>query len=137
MQLIQKRQVSMLHLLLTIISSSQILLPTNNTLLKTLTLISGTAGDNSPGTVAQVKLSIKILRRQNGGIQEGLAWDTTAIWFFVTSGTTSWTYNATPVSWNSGDNYLIQSKAEDDASNVETASVGISFIFDNAIHHLH
>ena len=61
-----------------------------------------------------------------------MAWDTTAIWFFVTSGTTSWTYNATPVSWNSGDNYLIQSKAEDDASNVETASVGISFIFDNA-----
>ena len=46
----------------------------------------------------------------------------------LASGTTNWYF--TSPEWTTPKNYLIKSKAEDDAGNVETPSVGNSFLFD-------
>ena len=60
----------------------------------------------------------------------GSTWTATETWKDVTSGTTTWSYTTVPT-WTSGDSYLVQSKATDGASNVETPAVSVSWTFDN------
>ena len=84
----------------------------------------GTVTDNATG-IANVKVSIKDTTLTN--YWTGSAWtSSTEIWLSATGGLI-WTIG--PGSWSSGTNYLVRSKATDEATNEETSGSGNSFTY--------
>ena len=99
-----------------------------------ITDISGTASDSN----ALDTIYISIKDATNGSLWwSGTDWsidNENDSWIPVTSGTTSWTYDAEAahVSWTVDSDYLIKSKAIDTAGNIEVPGTGNEFTFVNS-----
>jgi hypothetical protein len=98
--------------------------PINNSVLKTLNSISGTASDISGSGVMSVQIFIQ--NTNNNLYWKGSSWSAGKSWRSVT-GTTSWSYTNLPGTWTNGTKYLIQSRARDNANNIEIPSWGVVF----------
>ena len=105
--------------------SSVITSPADGAKLNSLAGITGTASDNY--TINKIQVAIKNLTSNT--YWDGDSWEDTITWNDCT-GTASWTYTS-PV-WATANNYLIQSKGTDTATNVEIPGAGNSFLFDNS-----
>ncbi len=110
--------------------SSTITTPTDGAYLNSLPTISGTASDTGGSKVNRVQISIK--RPSDNKYWDGTAWVsvTNELWL-STIGTTTWSYDSSSVDWSTDTNYTIRSQVIDNATNVETPSVGITILFDN------
>lgn len=111
--------------------SSTVTSPTDGNNYNSLTTISGTASDNVGGSgVATV--SITVQRLDNNQYWSGSSWSAAQTWL-TTTGTTSWSYDSTAVSWIDAVNYRVKSKAADVAGNTETPGSGNAFYFNSAM----
>jgi len=107
--------------------TSSISVPVTANSYNAMTSISGSANDPHSG-VTEVQVSIK--RTSDNYYWDGTStWVVSQTWLTVT-GTNSWSYDASGVTWTSG-NYTVISRAQDNASNTETPGAGITFTFDN------
>jgi hypothetical protein len=87
-------------------------------------VISGAAYDYPPGTgVNRVELSI--FRADDERYWDGDSWEEDETWLLA-SGTTAWTLDCGGIAWDSGSSYAIQSRATDNAGNVETPIASIT-----------
>ncbi len=112
----------------TIQPSSKIINPLDNQFYNNLDIISGTALETIDGTgIHKVEIIIKGVNEDN--YWDGSTWGTSENWLLAT-GTKNWSYNASSIEWNSNNQYLINSLATDNASNVEVLGKGIFFYFD-------
>lgn len=109
------------------IPSSYIISPTNNSYLQTVTSIIGTA--TCPGMFNVSKVEITIKCNNDNKYWTGSAWGSTQTWLLA-AGNTSWSYSTSSVTWTSGYQYLVQSKATHNASCVETPKFGVTFNID-------
>jgi hypothetical protein len=107
--------------------TSTITSPANNSYVKVLNSISGTASTPSNNTTIS---KVEILIFRDNLTWNGANWSSSTTWLLAT-GTTSWSYNSGSVNWNSSGWYLIRSRATDNKSRVETPSYGNMFKFDN------
>jgi hypothetical protein len=82
------------------------------------TVISGTAYDYPPGTGVN-KVELSIFRADDEKHWDGDSWEDDETWLLA-SGTTAWTLDCSAITWDSGSPYAIQSRAADNAGNVET-----------------
>ncbi len=98
--------------------------PINNTVLKTLSSISGNASDFSGSGVREVKISIQYVYLNY--YWNGYNWSSGIYWFTVI-GTTSWSFTNLPSTWTNMGKYHIKSKASDNAYNDEIPSWGVVF----------
>jgi len=108
--------------------SSAITSPANDQYLNSLSAISGTASDTGGSKVNRVQITIK--RDIDDKYWNGTAWILNEFWL-STIGTTTWSYDSSIVNWSTDTNYSIRSRAIDNATNLETPNVGITFLFDN------
>ncbi|MFH1784085.1 MAG: DUF2341 domain-containing protein [bacterium] len=105
--------------------SSTISVPVNGNNYSSFTTISGTASDDISG-VASVAVSIQ--KVSDSTYWDGDSWEVAQTWLAAT-GTTSWTYTYTPDT--DDENYTVQSRATDNASNVETPGAGNTFYYNS------
>jgi len=84
--------------------------------------ISGTALDGISGID---KVELQLERKSDGYAWDGSTWSATGVWL-VASGTTTWTYDTTVISWSTG-TYYIWSRAADIAGNWEVPTSSITF----------
>ncbi len=97
--------------------SSAPTMPINNDYCNSLDTISGISTDPKPGSgVIQIELAIK--RLSDNYYWNGIIWSPLVNWLLV-SGTDQWEYDSSAVQWRSGYQYSIQSRALDNASNLE------------------
>jgi hypothetical protein len=101
--------------------------PVNNSYLNSLKAIRGNAVDNNGSGIKLVELSIFCVN--DNMYWRGTTWTNKETWLAV-EGTTSWRYNTSSISWTSGYQYLIRSKATDNNDNSEIPSYGIIINFD-------
>jgi hypothetical protein len=106
---------------------SDIVFPIQNTYHNDLDIIIGTSSDSSDYGVDRVEINIR--RVKDNKYWSGSTWVAGKSWLLVT-GTNSWSYDTTSITWDSGLSYLIQSRAADNATNVELPDVGNKFIID-------
>lgn len=107
----------------TIPPSSLINIPINNQFYNYLDNISGTATDY--GSVTGIwKVEILIERLNDNYYWDGSDWTQYETWL-LTYGTSEWIYDPIFITWTSGEQYIIRSKAFDFASNVEIPGEGI------------
>jgi hypothetical protein len=99
----------------------------NESYLNSLTEITGTAVDVSGSGIKLVELSIFCV--DDNMYWRGTTWTNQETWLAV-EGTTSWSYNTSSISWTSGYQYLIRSKATDNNDNSEIPSYGTVINFD-------
>src|SRR3989339_237285 len=104
--------------------TSSVTAPAGSSFQNAVATISGTASDAN--TVSQVDITIQ--RIGDSQYWTGAGWGSQT-WLTAT-GTTTWSYDASGVSWTS-DNYTVISRAQDDATNQETPGAGNTFTFDN------
>ncbi|WP_455392652.1 Kelch repeat-containing protein [[Eubacterium] cellulosolvens] len=102
--------------------------PANNSALNSLNAITGTAADPVNGT-GVTKVEILIERLSDSKLWDGATWVDTEKWLGVV-GTTSWAYNSNSVTWTSGSQYRIRSRAVDGVANSEITSWGNKFTID-------
>jgi hypothetical protein len=103
-------------------------IPNNNGYYKNLDNISGVATDGEKGSgVTRIEISIK--RLSDNYYWSNISWVTFPVWL-TASGGNDWSYDSSTVTWTSGARYLVQSRATDNASNVEPVSGGNGFIID-------
>ena len=108
--------------------TSEFTCPANNSFYNKMNPIYGTALDTINGTgLNKVELSIKILKDDK--YWDGTAWISDETWLLAI-GTTDWYYDTSTVTWSSDTQYLIQSKATDNATNIEIPGVGVKFSID-------
>ncbi len=105
---------------------SKVTIPFNNSLLSSLTAISGTASD--PGNSGIAKIEICLNRSSDDKYWDDSAWVSSKTWL-STTGTTVWSYDSSSVSWTTT-HYVIQSKATDKINNIEIPSGATTFSFD-------
>lgn len=108
--------------------SSAISSPAHSSYLNSVGTISGTATDNTGSGLKSVGISIQRLNDYN--YWHGSQWKVNKTWLSAT-GTTSWSFNASGVSWSTDIDYKIRSRAIDNKNNVEDPGFGINFMFDN------
>jgi len=118
----------------TVNPSSDVSIPEDSGEYWDLPAISGTASDTN--SVASVYISIKNTT-DGSHFWSGSDWsitDENASWLPVTTGTISWSYNASAahVTWTVNSSYLIRSKSIDVAGNAEVPGTGNEFTFINA-----
>jgi hypothetical protein len=102
--------------------------PENNTFYNNLEIISGEASDPKDGLgLNKVEISIEQLKDNN--YWGGLKWSPGEKWLLVT-GTNEWLFNTSSVDFTSGSQYNIQSRAIDNANNMEIPSSGKFFTYD-------
>jgi len=89
--------------------------------------ISGTSSDAN--TIQQVKITIQ--NTTTGNYWNGTDWQAAEFWLSAT-GMTSWAYDSSGVVWGVDSEYLIKSKAFDQAGNEESPSAGTTFEFVNS-----
>jgi hypothetical protein len=112
----------------TVIPKSKIMMPCNNTYYKVLTNISGIAVDPINGTgLGIVEISLKNLSDNN--YWDGFQWQSVEFWLLAT-GTTNWFYSLKQNILTSGYQYLVHSRATDNAINVEHQNAGKLFFID-------
>ena len=100
--------------------------------LNVLNAISGTAYDAMAGIEAAY-LKLRIKRNSDGYSWAGSSFVSTNNWKTVTSltpDTTKWTYTTLPA-WGSGESYILNIQAKDNAVNWETDFTTRTFVFDN------
>jgi len=109
--------------------TSTITNPINNSFVNRWKLddIKGTAVDNNGSGLKKVEITIKQL--SDNKYWDRSTWSSSEYWLNV-SGTTSWSYEVGSVGFANGVQYLIRSRATDNASNVENSSYGVVFTFD-------
>jgi autotransporter-associated beta strand protein len=91
-----------------------------------LSTITGDASDGGSG-VASVSLSV--FCNTDSKFWDGSDWVVSNPgWVLGATGTTSWSFNA-PV-WINGKEYVVKSRATDNAGNVETPGTGVTFTYD-------
>jgi hypothetical protein len=108
--------------------SSAPAIPVNNGYYNSLRSISGVASDAIPGSgIDRVELAIK--RINDNHHWNGTDWIQVVGWVPAT-GTVDWTYDSHDVIWTSGAIYSVQSRAVDNASNIEVPSINNIFTID-------
>ena len=110
--------------------SSAVSIPDDNGVYNTLTDISGTASD-TPSSSGLSEVCIVIKRMIDDSYWNGIDWVSGEVWL-STEGTSSWTFDSQAVTWTTGTEYNIRSRALDNASNIEIPGPGIRFIFDGS-----
>jgi len=93
--------------------------------------ISGIAYDAISGSELN-KIEILINRLTDNNYWNGTAWVPSISWVLAT-GTTKWTFDSSNVLWTSGIKYSVQSRASDNASNIEQPEVMNIFTIDKEI----
>ena len=88
--------------------------------------LTGTASDDN----TLDKTEITIQNTDSGLYWTGTAWGDQT--WLTTTGTTSWEYDSSNVTWIVDENFTVRSRAIDQAGNIETPSAGNSFIFINS-----
>ncbi len=111
----------------TALPASTVTQPANGTTLKVVPVIGGTASDGAGSGVGLVEISIR--QTADNLYWSGVSWVSGERWLAAT-GSTAWTYNATPPAWIDGASYTIRSRAVDAAGHAETPTAGASFTFD-------
>jgi hypothetical protein len=112
----------------TLAPDSKINFPVNNTYYNCIDSIYGTGNESVNGTGLH-KVEISIHRVDDDTYFDSLSWIDTETWLH-TDGTSSWTYNSSAITWFSGWEYNIKSRAIDVPLNVETPEPGNTFIYD-------
>lgn len=102
--------------------------PENNGFYNKLEKISGITSD---GTISSGinKTEIAIKRLSNNYYWDGNKWNPLKAWL-LTNGISMWTYNSKDIIWDSNTQYNIQSRASDNASNIENPDSGNKFLID-------
>ncbi len=109
--------------------ASEITYPIKNSFYNYVETISGTASDTQGGTgIKRVEILIKRLSDNN--CWDGSAWDTKENWLWA-YGTTNWWFDSVNIDWTSDNQYLVQSRAVDNASNFGHVSDYVVFSFDS------
>ena len=108
--------------------NSTLNLPINNGIYYSLDSISGTAFDPPNGSGLN-KVEITIKRLSDDNYWYGSGWNSQETWLLV-NGTTNWSYNSSTVTWTSGTQYRVRSRATDHATNVEIPNISIIFTID-------
>ncbi len=112
--------------------TSKITSPANNSYLKSLSSITGTASTPSSNTsISKVEILINCI--SNNKTWNGNNWTLTQNIWLLATGTTSWSYNTNSISWTGGNWYLVKSRATDNMSNIEQPSYGNKFMIDNRL----
>jgi len=106
-------------------------IPVNNGFYYSLPRISGIAFDATSGFGLN-KIEIAINRLTDNSYWNGTAWVPLVSWLLAT-GTTKWTFDSSNVFWTSGIKYSVQSRATDNASNIEQPNVMNIFTIDMEI----
>jgi hypothetical protein len=101
--------------------------PQNNSYHNSLDIITGSSYDIGGSGVKKVEISIKNLIHDK--YWNGKNWITSETWR-ATTGNTTWSYDSTDVLWDTGNEYMITSKATDNVDVIEIPNGGSSFIFD-------
>ncbi len=117
---------------------SSINVPLNNSLVNKMNIISGTSIDTGGSKINRIEISIKCSEGNNYWNEttkknyywHGTNWGSKERWL-PTSGTNQWSFNASAISWSTGNQYLIRSRAIDIANNLEIPSSGTFFTFDD------
>jgi hypothetical protein len=109
------------------IPSSRIIKPNDGSWLNNLTSISGEAHDTGGSYLKKVEISIK--RLSDNFYWSGSTWELSKTWL-STSGMSEWTFHSNAISWISGTQYIVQSRAIDNAGNIEIPSKGNMIIID-------
>ncbi len=110
--------------------ASTVTIPADGNNYNAMAIISGAASDNVGGSgVAAVTITIQ--RLDNNQYWTGSSWG--AQTWLTTTGTTSWSYNSSSVSWANAVNYRVKSKAVDVAGNNEIPGTGNAFYFNSAM----
>ncbi len=110
--------------------TSTTLLPADGSVRGSVTTISGSASDAGGSTVTSVSVSIfDGVNYYDAGTGD---FDSASpVWIPVSTGTTSWSCDASMVSWVSLTDYTIQCAATDAVGNSETPGAGVTFTFDD------
>lgn len=104
--------------------------PVNNEYYNDLDEITGTCDDNLGSGINKVELTI--LRLSDDYYWQESYWAPFQNWLRA-SGSEDWAYDTSLVSWTSGTEYYVESRAWDKAENIGFSSNGISFHIDNAM----
>ena len=104
---------------------STVVVPAHGSELRRLDEISGTALDLSSEVVG---VEVSVGRLGDGAYWDGSAWAVSESWL-ETTGTNVWSRAHALPSWESGQAYVVRSRATDEAGNVETPGVGTQFTF--------
>jgi len=102
--------------------------PIDNKWLNNLDNISGGATDISGAGIDYVEVSI--LKVKSNSTWDGSQWTTGEYWLHA-SETEQWYYNTSNVPWKTGDQYMIQARATDNANNIEIPGQSVTFWFDD------
>ena len=110
------------------IPSSMITFPIKDQYYKKIMNITGIAND---GFISSGIKKIEILIKNLGNNQfwDGQKWNYIKKWL-LTTGTTNWTYDSGNIKWNSSTSYRIESRAIDNATNIEELNNYIIFAID-------
>ena len=108
--------------------SSALIIPIQGGFYNSLNNISGIASDPPNGTEV-IKVEIIIKRLSDDHYWDGSDWGAVESWV-LTTGTTIWKYDSSTVTWTSGSQYSVQSRAADNATNIELPSIGNIFTID-------
>jgi len=102
--------------------------------INSLTSITGTATDTSPGKIAGVSVRIKC--NDNNNYWNGSSWTSSETWVSASAtdgafdeGSEDWYHNSLPA-WANGKSYEIKAKAKDNATNWDLSPASESFTFD-------
>ncbi len=108
--------------------SSAPVIPVHNGYYNNVPMISGVASDANPGSgINRVELAIK--RINDNHHWNGTDWVQMLTWVLAT-GSVAWTYDSRSITWTSGIMYSVQSRAVDNASNIEVPSINNIFTID-------
>ena len=108
--------------------SSMLIKPINDSYYSKLDYIIGAAADPASGSgLNRIEILIKSLGTNN--YWDGSDWVTDETWLLA-NGTLSWIYNTTTIPWHSEFSFSVQSRAFDNASNIEPEGTKAIFIID-------
>ena len=110
--------------------NSTITFPQNNGFYPKLNLIKGTSKDYKPKTGLN-RTEISIERLSDNYTWDGTQWINEENWL-NTSGFKNWIYNSSTINWDVGIQYKVQSRAIDNASNIEIETSTSIFTIDIA-----
>ena len=103
-------------------------IPSNNGFYNKINSISGLGTDSKNGSgVNRIEIAIRRLRDNN--YWDGFDWAPLPSWL-LTSGTSKWSYDSSAVKWDSSTKYSVQSRAIDNATNIESPSISNVFLID-------
>lgn len=103
-------------------------IPENNSWVNRLNAISGNSIDTGGAGIRYVEISIE--RVNDNKYWNHNKWDKKEHWLFI-EGTNQWFYNTTYVSWSTGYQYIIRSRATDNVRNNKISNNITTFMFDN------